>query len=131
MSDTMVYVSIAGLELKSVRHYPRFWWHAIRALIQAKRAPGLISVQVGRMGRMKYTLSVWADEAAMRAYFTSGAHANAMAAFPSMATGSTCGYMAENAPARSEIPELLRTKGKPVRTHQSVQAAGAFVPQNR
>jgi hypothetical protein len=39
----MAYVSITGLELKSVLHAPAFWWHAIRSMGQVQSAPRLIS----------------------------------------------------------------------------------------
>ena len=94
----MVYVSITGLQLKSVRHAPAFWWHAIRSMAQAQAAPGNISATARRIDGVHHTLTVWDSEAAMRTYLTNGPHLAAMRAFRGMATGKTLGFLAEVAP---------------------------------
>ena len=108
----MIYVSITGLRLRGVRHFPRFWWHAIRAMAQARRADGNLSVEARTINGVHHTLSVWRNEAAMRAYLTTGAHLRAMKAFRSMAEGRTLGYVAAQPPAWEDVHQLWRTKGR-------------------
>lgn len=94
----MVYVSITGLSLKGPWHMPMFWWHAFRSMTQAQRAPGNLSATARTIDGVHHTLSVWQDQAAMRAFLAAGAHGQAMAAFRGMATGRTIGFAAQTAP---------------------------------
>jgi hypothetical protein len=112
----MVYVSITGLQLKRFYHAPRFWWHAVPAMVQAQRAEGNITAQARTVAGVHHTLTVWTDEAAMRRYMTSGAHLAAMRVFASIATGKTFGFQAETAPAWDEALDRWRREG---RTHPS------------
>lgn len=107
-----LWISITGLELRSALYAPRFWYHAIRSMQQAQAAPGNRSAEARSLNGVHHTLSVWQDEAAMRAYLTAGAHGRAMAAFRSMATGKTIGYAAETAPDWAEVPEIWRSRGR-------------------
>lgn len=111
----MVYVSITGLRLTSVRHGWRFWWHAVRAMRQAKRAPGNILAQARTINSVHHTLSIWDSEAAMRRYLGTGAHLAAMRVFPHIASGSTLGYATDDPPDWSQVHEIWRERGIPVR----------------
>ncbi|MEN9895173.1 MAG: hypothetical protein RIR97_1025 [Pseudomonadota bacterium] len=110
----MVYVSITGLKLNRFFHSPRFWWLAIRSMRQALAAPGNISASAQTINGIHHTLTVWTDEAAMRAYLVQGAHLQALKAFRSIATGKTIGYMADKAPDWSEVHQIWLEKGKVV-----------------
>jgi hypothetical protein len=110
----MPYVSITGLTLKSRRHFVRFWWHAIRSMGQAKRAPGNRSADARIIGGVHHTLTVWDDEQAMRAYLRSGPHLGAMRAFRGIATGKTIGFVAEAAPAWSDVHDIWMQRGREV-----------------
>jgi quinol monooxygenase YgiN len=110
----MPYVSITGLKLNSVLHVPRFWYHAIRSMGQAQAAPGNISADARTINGIHHTLTVWQDEAAMRAYLTSGAHLAAMRAFRGMATGKTLGFTAETPPGWDKVHALWRDRGRVV-----------------
>jgi hypothetical protein len=111
----MVYVSITGLELKSVLHTPVFWWHAARSMGQAKAAPGLISADARQINGVHHTLTVWETEAAMRSYLVTGAHLAAMKAFHGIATGRTVGYLTETAPGWDEVHAIWQRRGSQVR----------------
>jgi hypothetical protein len=118
----MVYVSITGLRLKSPLYAPLFWWHAIPSMVQAKGADGNISADARTINGVKHTLTVWRDQAAMRAYLVSGAHGAAMRQFHRMATGHTFGFLAEAAPGWDEVHRLWLDKD-PAR--QAARAVGS------
>jgi hypothetical protein len=108
----MPYVSITGLRLKSIVHAPRFWWHAIRSMGQANAAPGNIKAEARTINGVHHTLSVWADEAAMRAYLRSGAHLQAIKTFRAIATGRTFGFVTETPPEWHEVHDLWRAQAR-------------------
>lgn len=88
----MAYVSITGLRLKGMFSGPRFVWHALASMNQARRAPGNLRADARSINGVQHTLTVWEDKAAMRRFMLSGAHKQAMRAFPAIATGSTYGF---------------------------------------
>lgn len=71
---------VAGtrLHLRSPLYLPPFFWGTYRSLRQARAAEGYLSGRLNRDGLAFWTVSIWADEAAMRAYRQHGAHAAAM-----------------------------------------------------
>jgi quinol monooxygenase YgiN len=106
------HVSITGLRLNSRWHAPRFWWHALRSMAQARRTPGCLMADARSVGGVQHTLSVWQDRAALGAFMTSAAHRAAMQDFRRIATGRTYGYESDSAPDWSEALVLLRDKGR-------------------
>lgn len=121
MAMANVYVSITGLQLRSRRHFFRFWWHAIRSMAQARRAEGNIAADARLINGVHHTRTVWTDEASMRRYLTAGAHLQAMKAFGSIATGKTLGFYAEAAPDWSEVHSIWQSRGKPVGSTRTAQ----------
>jgi len=62
-----------------LRFVPGFLWFAVRSERQARTAEGCLGTDVRREKFLVFwTRTVWRDEAAMRAYMTSGAHKKAM-----------------------------------------------------
>jgi quinol monooxygenase YgiN len=108
----MPYVSITGLRLKGPVSIPRFWWHALRSMAQAKAAPGNIRADARNINGVQHTLTVWTDEAAMRAYLVRGAHLQAMRAFHSIATGKTIGFTSETVPSWPEARAIWEERGR-------------------
>jgi quinol monooxygenase YgiN len=79
----MPFVSVTRLRVRSWRFVPLFLMQSLRAAHQAKRAPGSLSVAVLRdSNRAFWTRTVWRDEAAMRAFMTSGVHRRIMSRLP-------------------------------------------------
>jgi quinol monooxygenase YgiN len=75
----MPLVSVTRLHLRSAWFLPAFFWHSNKAARQARLAPGNLLAAVRRDRHAGYwTLTVWADEAAMRAFMLAGAHRAAM-----------------------------------------------------
>lgn len=109
----MAYVSITGLRVKSLWAAPLFWRHAIPAMAQARRAPGIVMAEARKIDGVQHTLTVWRSRDHMRAYLTSGAHMAAMKSFRRIATGATCGYEAEGAPTWDEAVAYWREHARP------------------
>ncbi|MBD2018904.1 DUF3291 domain-containing protein [Leptolyngbya sp. FACHB-36] len=75
----MAFVSVTRLRLRSSRFLLPFLWEAILSLRQAKRASGNRFASTRRQPNHVYwTLTVWQDESAMRAYIRSGSHGRVM-----------------------------------------------------
>jgi hypothetical protein len=60
MQDTEVYVSITGLELRRLWHYPTFMFHAVRSMGQARSAPGNLGADARTIDGIHHTLSIGA-----------------------------------------------------------------------
>lgn len=114
MPQGPVYISITGLELKAQRHALRFWWHAIRSMMQARAAEGNLYAETKTIHGVHHTLSIWRDRKAMLAYLRSGAHRKALRVFPSIATGKVIGFETDNPPDWSEVHEIWKEQGREV-----------------
>jgi hypothetical protein len=58
---TTYYVSITGLQLKSMLHLPRFGVFAFNAMRQAKQAKGNVSADGNYVNGVHHTLLLWKD----------------------------------------------------------------------
>jgi hypothetical protein len=75
----MIFVSITRLRLRSIRFLPGFLLYASGSLRQCKRVPGFGGGALLADRQQPYwTMTLWADQSAMRAYIASGAHLKAM-----------------------------------------------------
>ena len=106
------YVSITGLRVRSFWHWPRFAWHAVRSMMQARKADGCLRAEAKSIAGVQHTLSVWTDKNAMRAFMMNGAHREAMRDFRKIADGSTYGYESEQGPDWREAHRLWTVHGK-------------------
>ena len=113
-----VYISITGLRLTRRRHVLRFWWHAVRSMAQARRAPGNLSAETRTIGDVHHTLSVWTDEYAMRSFLVSGAHREAMKVFHAIATGRTLGFAADRLPDWETVLRRWSSEAREVRSQR-------------
>ena len=114
MSQTEVYVSITGLQVRRVWHIPVFWTHAMRAMMQARTAPGNIRAEARSINGVHHTLSVWTDRKAMLGYLRAGPHRDAIRLFPRIATGKVLGFYAQEVPDWSDVPTLWAAQGREV-----------------
>lgn len=101
-----IHIAITGLELKGFWHGPRFWFHALRSMKQARAASGNLFAQAGTINGVHHTLTTWRGETDMRAFVYSGQHAEAIKVYPKVAMGKTYCYDAAAAPTWSEVHAL-------------------------
>ncbi len=71
----MIFVSVTRLRLRKFRFLPQFFFHAFLSTRQAKRTPGCLLVQtLAQKGLTFWTITLWKEEDAMRAFRNGGAH---------------------------------------------------------
>ena len=76
---TMNFVSVTRLRIRKWRFVPGFLYLTLLSLIQAKRAEGNLGTSLERDSHLTFwTITVWRDEHAMRAFRNHGAHQRAM-----------------------------------------------------
>jgi heme-degrading monooxygenase HmoA len=79
----MPIVSVTRLHLRSVRFFPGFLWYTRRSIWQAKRTPGNLGVRVRKTkGLAFWTLAMWRDNQAIRAFVPASPHREAMQKLP-------------------------------------------------
>ena len=79
----MPIVSVTRLRLRSLRFFPGFLWYTRRSIRQAKRTPGNLGVRVRKTrGLAFWTLSIWRDNQAIRAFVPASPHKEAMQKLP-------------------------------------------------
>ncbi|HET6399450.1 MAG TPA: DUF3291 domain-containing protein, partial [Candidatus Thermoplasmatota archaeon] len=89
----MPLVSVTRLRLRKARYVPAFMLWSLRSKWQAERSPGFLGgILLADRERTYWTISVWRDEAAMREYRSSGAHARAMRRLPRWCDEAAAGH---------------------------------------
>jgi quinol monooxygenase YgiN len=121
----MPFVSVTRLRLRSWRYAPGLVWHAFRSYRQARAAPGnLDATTLREAGNIFWTASVWRDEAAMRAFMTSGAHRAAMRRLPEWCDEAAVVHWRQETAALPAWPEAhrrMQQEGRPSKVrHPSV-----------
>lgn len=114
MQAAQVHISITGLQVRAFYLAPLFWRHAMRSMAQAQAAQGCLQASARMINGIHHTRSVWIGKDYMRAYISSGAHLEAMKAFPKFATGKTIGFEAEEIPDWPEVHRIWQMHGLPV-----------------
>lgn len=97
-----VVVMASRFEVHSTTNVPRFMMLALRAYLQALRAPGVVgvSLRAAPLKRSFWTLSSWRDEKSLREYSTSQPHRGIMRSLrPAMKTSLFVFYDAPATPA--------------------------------
>ncbi len=75
----MAFISVTRLRIRSWFYVPQFMFQASRSIKQAKRSTGFLSGSLMRESKnVFWTVTAWADGAAMNAFRNSGAHGAVM-----------------------------------------------------
>ena len=109
-------VSVTRFRLRSIRYLPFFLLHANRTIAQIRKADGFVAGAVRRDADLAFwTMTVWRDEQAMRAYGASGAHRKAMPHLAEWADEASVGHwsqLCDSLPEWSEGVRRLREEGR-------------------
>jgi hypothetical protein len=112
---TNYWISITGLELKSIFRKPQFLMHAIPSFAQAQASPGNVSTDARTVDGIEHTLTVWESRKDMLAYLRQGAHLKAMQAKKSMGKyGKVHGYESDQIPSWPQALEIWKDQGRVV-----------------
>ena len=102
-------VSVTRFRLRSVRFLPLFALHANWAIAQIRKADGFVAGAVQRDADLAFwTVTVWRDEQAMRAYGASGAHRKATPHLAEWADEASVGRWFQAGGDLPEWPEAAR-----------------------
>lgn len=129
----MPLVSVTRARIRRLWHMPSFAVAAFSSLQQARRAPGFIGGSVCPDRRLTFwTMTVWRDEAAMRAYMLSGPHRAAMPKFAGWCDEASVVHWEQAeaaAPTWTDAADRMRRDGRPsklrhpTRHHESMTFA--------
>lgn len=125
-----ILVAATRVRLRSLWYFPAFVWRAAQAGKQARTAPGnLHSDQFRDAKGAFWTLTMWQDESAMRAFMMSGAHAKIMPRAPEWFSESAVVHWRQAGtavPSRAEMHRRLQNEGRPTRVKFPNEAHKAF-----
>jgi len=114
----MTLVSVTRFRLRSIRFMPFFILHANRTIAQIRKADGFMAGAVQRDAALAFwTMTIWRDEHAMRAYGASGAHRKAIPQLADWADEASVGHWIQpgsDLPGWPEAIGRLRENGRPL-----------------
>jgi hypothetical protein len=108
------YISITGLRVKSIWHFPQFAYHASQSMKQAQQANGNVSARGNYKHGVHHTLSIWKDRKSMARYMASGAHAQAMKMANALSATNgiqVYGYESDTIPSWEQALDLWKERG--------------------
>jgi hypothetical protein len=113
----MPFISVTRLRLRSMRFVPSFFLHAVPSLRQARAAPGFCdgSLLADRSWTF-WTLTLWDEQASMRAYMTSGDHRTAMPRLAGWCDEASVVHWDQehgDLPSWTEADRRMRAEGRP------------------
>ncbi len=111
-NQKLYWVSVTGLQVKKPWKYILFFWYAIPAFRQSKKAKGILFSEVRRVNGVEHTLTIWENKNRMLEYRNSGAHLRAIKHFRKIATGRTYGFESKIQPSWDEALSLWQHHAK-------------------
>lgn len=130
----MAFVSVTRLRIRKWRFLPSFLGHTLRTRRQVTRSPGFRQGLLLLDRRWTFwTLTAWDDQAAMRAYMTTGDHRTAMPRLLDWCDEASVVHWAQPdsaLPSWVEADRRMRSEGRPskVRNPSPTHADLAFQP---
>ena len=113
----MVFVSITRLRIRSWRFMPYFALHTWRTLRQCRQAAGFIGGSLLPDRKLTFwTMTLWQDQRAMRAYMTSSPHLTAMPMLLDWCDEASVVHWTQDeagAPGWPEADGRMREQGRP------------------
>jgi hypothetical protein len=126
----MPFVSVTRLRVRSRRYVPSFFVGALRAALQARRAPGSLAVLLLRDAHFSFwTCTLWTDEAAMRSFMRSGRHRRVMPRLARWCDEAALAHWLQDAgepPSWPEACRRLRQQGRRSRVEHPSEAQTRF-----
>ncbi len=105
----MSFVSVTHFRLRSIRFAPFFILHANWTIAQIRKADGFVAGAVERDADLVfYTLTVWRDGHAMRAYGAGGGHRKAIPHVVDWADEASVGHWTQPGSDLPDWPEAVR-----------------------
>ena len=110
-------------------------WHSFRSWSQARRTPGFLGgYRANETIRSYWTVTVWADESAMRLFRNGGAHMTAMPKLLDWCDEAAFAHWTQPGtapPAPPEAVERMRAEGRlsKVRRPSAAHRAGRIAPE--
>ena len=125
-------VSVTRLRLRAARFVLPFLWHSFKSNRQALAADGGIAVALRRHRGSYWTVSVWRDRSAVRAFMMSGAHKHAMPKLADWCDEAALAHWEQNdakLPSWEEAERRLAAEGRlsHVRHPSPAQAQGLIL----
>jgi heme-degrading monooxygenase HmoA len=107
-------ITLTSVQLKSLWRQFSLFSLVVQIIQQTKSQKGFIKMETSKgLGYTHYTISVWNNEADLRAFARSGAHLKAMKESSKIATRvTTYTYQTEIIPDLASAKKLLKEKGK-------------------
>lgn len=130
----MYNVSITRLRVRSIFYLPLFMLHAMRTMMQAQKADGVLGVDTRfEKNNVVWTKTAWTDEKMMKSYRGSGAHQIAMRLLSEICSeASVARWLQETSklPTWEEAHQRMLTEGKlsKVKHPSPLQASGRTAP---
>ena len=132
-SEVETLVSVTRFRLRSLRFLPFFLLHANRTMAQIRKADGFVAGAVRREADLAFwTLTVWRDEPAMRAYGASGAHRKAAPHLAECADQASVVHWTQRGGELPDWPQAvrrLRLEGRSVRLRHPAPEPGLADPK--
>ena len=135
----MPFISVTRLRLRSWRFVPSFVIYTVGSALQVRRAAGFLAGYVGTdRNRGFWTVTSWADEAAMKSYRAAGTHLKAMAKLRTWCDEASIAHWTQNdaaAPTPDIAFERMRLQGRtskvsaPSMNHQRGEVVGEAAPR--
>ncbi|MCJ2007811.1 DUF3291 domain-containing protein [Methylobacterium sp. E-016] len=124
----MLWISLTRLRLRSWRFVPGFAWYGVRSGLQARNAAGYRDGALLDDAKLTFwTVTAWADEAAMRAYVLAGDHRAAMGKLSRWCDeASVAHWIAPGLPDWPEADRRMRETGRPSKVRHPSPAHAAL-----